>query len=64
MTKRRKKGQKKNIDKSRKSLSRPSRRKYSYKKNQVVPSGVKISTLAANMDSTESSFGEPEERIL
>ena len=51
------------MDKSRKTLSRPSRRKFSYKKNQVIPSKVKVSTLATNMDSTESSFGKPEESI-
>ena len=64
MTKRRKKGKKKNTDKSRKSLSRPSRRKFSYQKNQSVPFGFKISKIAANMDSTESSFSETKERIL
>ena len=63
MTKMRKKSKKKNTDKSRKSLSRPSRRKFSYKKNPSVPSGVSISKMAANMDSTKSSFSEPKERI-
>ena len=51
------------MDKSRKTLSRLSKRKFSYKKNQMVPSGVKDSTLAANTNSVESSFGNPEERI-
>ena len=63
MTKRRKKGKKKNTDKSRKTLSRPSRRKFLYQKNLSVPSRVKIPNIVADMDSTESSFSKPKERI-
>ena len=29
----------------------------------MVPSGVKDSTFASNMDSVESSFGKPKERL-
>ena len=63
MTKRRKKNKKKTIDKSRKSLCRLSKRKFSYKKKQMVPSGVKNSTSVANTDLVKSSFGKPEERV-
>ena len=63
MTKRRKKGKKKNTDKSRKTLSRPSRRKFLFQKNLSVPSRVKIPNIVADMDSTESSFSKPKERI-
>ena len=63
MTKRRKKNKKKSMDKSRKSLSRFSKRKFSYKKRQMVPSRVKDSTFASNMDSVESSLSKPEERV-
>ena len=47
------------MDKSRKTLSRPSRGEFLYKENQSIPFGG-VSTLAANMDSAESSFGKPE----
>ena len=64
MTKRRKKNKKKGLDKSRKSFSRFSKRKFSLKKRQMVPSGVKDSTFASNTDSVESSLGKPDERVL
>ena len=48
------------MDKLRKSLSCFSKEKFSTKKRQMVPSGVKDTTSAANTDSVEPSFDKPE----